>query len=414
MANFSLSRLERLHLQTQPTFTTAPNTAGTMTLSASTACRHIKASLNNETGMLVRKDKTGSRTATKGVAGKQFCNWNLNQSVAPNGTPGVVPDNDPMLRAVFGQAATVLSGTVSIVSSTNASPISVTATGHGLGAAGTLAAVVISGHTVNTAANGVWIASVTDANSFTLLGSTGVGVGGATGSVSKAGVKYAFSDTILQFVMALFRQPSTLNQHYAYGCVVNKITFNLGQDIAELDAEGEGRYVIETDYFSSASTDQLGGLTVAPAEPSNPVTNGGVIAGFTGRFVADGKTITAIRSASVSIQPGNVVIKDNFGSYLPDSTEGDERTVLLNASMYEDDSAGQQNLRIYAQTKNSFDVVLQVGTVVGSTMLILLRGVQIPKYMLEDGQRRFVANMSDCRAYGTTITALDECAIWFV
>ena len=67
---------------------------------------------------------------------------------------------------------------VAIVSSTNASPIVVQATAHGFN---TGDSIEIEGHATNTAANGQWQITKTDANHFSLNGSTGNGVGGATG-----------------------------------------------------------------------------------------------------------------------------------------------------------------------------------------------------------------------------------------
>lgn len=74
---------------------------------------------------------------------------------------------------------------LAIVSSTNASPIEVTITGHPYATGDT---IQIKDHTVNTNANGSWPIVVTGANTFTLDGSTGNGVGGATGSA------YRYSD----------------------------------------------------------------------------------------------------------------------------------------------------------------------------------------------------------------------------
>lgn len=69
-----------------------------------------------------------------------------------------------------------------ISSSTNASPIQITtAAAHGY-ATGDKVAIV--GHAVNTNANGHWVITRTGANTFTLNGSTGNGVGGATGTHS--------------------------------------------------------------------------------------------------------------------------------------------------------------------------------------------------------------------------------------
>jgi hypothetical protein len=70
---------------------------------------------------------------------------------------------------------------VTIASSTNASPIVVTtSTAHGYNNGDT---VVVEGHQTNTNANGTWPIVVTGPNAFQLQGSTGNGVGGATGYV---------------------------------------------------------------------------------------------------------------------------------------------------------------------------------------------------------------------------------------
>jgi hypothetical protein len=66
-----------------------------------------------------------------------------------------------------------------ISSSTNAAPIAVTfAAPHGFNEGDTIA---IEGHLVNTAANATWRVHVTGASTVTLVGSTGNGVGVATG-----------------------------------------------------------------------------------------------------------------------------------------------------------------------------------------------------------------------------------------
>lgn len=74
----------------------------------------------------------------------------------------------------------------SIASSTNASPIVVTTSAaHGYTTNDT---VMIDGHLLNTGANGNWTIIVTGATTFSLTGSVGVAVGGATGS------SYRYSD----------------------------------------------------------------------------------------------------------------------------------------------------------------------------------------------------------------------------
>lgn len=95
-----------------------------------------------------------------------------------------------MSTPTYGQAATIENApfppaAVNIVSSTNASPTVITATAHGLH---TGQVIAISGHLVNTNANGIWLAAVVSADTFRITNFAGTlingnGVGGATGTV---------------------------------------------------------------------------------------------------------------------------------------------------------------------------------------------------------------------------------------
>lgn len=81
-----------------------------------------------------------------------------------------------------------LSPSIPIVSSTTAGPIVVTATGHGI-QNGEI--VYIFGHLVNTRANGgPWVVANRTANTLELAGSTGNGVGAATGALYRSPVRY--------------------------------------------------------------------------------------------------------------------------------------------------------------------------------------------------------------------------------
>lgn len=72
-----------------------------------------------------------------------------------------------------------LQPTINISSSTNATPIVVTCNAHGYANGDT---IVITGHTINTNANGTWEISNVTTNTFTLVDSIGNGAGGATGT----------------------------------------------------------------------------------------------------------------------------------------------------------------------------------------------------------------------------------------
>lgn len=87
--------------------------------------------------------------------------------------------------------AVVTGSPVSIVSSTNANPIVVTATAHGL-VTGDVA--TIAGHTTNTNANGTWVVTKLTADTFSIA-ATGNGIGGATGTVTWTGAKQTGTGT---------------------------------------------------------------------------------------------------------------------------------------------------------------------------------------------------------------------------
>jgi len=80
----------------------------------------------------------------------------------------------------YGEA-TVPPLVTAITSSTNATPIEITTTTNHLLQTGDV--VTIVGHTTNTKANGTWVVTRTANTTFTLTGSVGNGVGGATGNI---------------------------------------------------------------------------------------------------------------------------------------------------------------------------------------------------------------------------------------
>jgi hypothetical protein len=334
--SYAFSRNERIYLQKETVFGTIPNTGGTATLSGSNACRHIKASLTPEVALLVRPDKTGARTATAGVAGRKIGRWSVEMSLAANGAPGVVPDCDPLLVALFGADATI---------------------------------------------------------------NTGVSV------------SYALADVVKSFCLWRFRTPSSVMQQVAFGAVVNEATFNLGQDIASWSASGECMWVLDSVNFSGTDATGKGGLTAFPSEPASPVTNGGIIAGFTGQATFDSNVLANIRTATLKITTGNAIVKDTFGSYYGTTPEGDMRAVALSFGIYDDDASGTTNLYQKAITKTPINVTLQIGTVTGNKWTFTVKGVQLAVPSLDDGQRRWSASFGDSQASGSSITALDEVAL---
>jgi hypothetical protein len=269
--------------------------------------------------------------------------------------------------------------------------------------------VRITGVVGNPGANGVWVISGVSGTGFTLVGSKGNGAWVSGGTASRAGVRYSLSDAIPSFVAWSFRTPSTLQQRAGFGCVTREATFQLGQDIADWQAQGECVWVHDSEASVSNGDIEKGGLAGAfPAEPTGSYpTDAGIVAGFTGRAVVGATSIANLSAASVSIRTGNELVKDNFGSYFPDQAEGDERDVRTSFTAYDDDST-LSALHAASINKTPLDIVYQIGTVAANTWLLHLKGVQIGSAGFDDGQRRYKRSYNDCRATGSSISALDE------
>ena len=422
MSNYSFSRLERAYVQYQPIFGTIPNVSGTATLGNSNAMRFTRMELQNSTALLERPDKTGTRSQEDMIGGRRMATWSIEMAWAPNGTAGVAPDCDPILVSIFGQTAAVGSGTASITSSTNASPIVLSfGSAHGI-ASGAFEVVSISGHLVNVTANGTWMAYANSTTQLTLIGSTGITGAGSGGTMSRVKLTYTFVDAIAQFTLWSFRTPATLDQRCANTCVTTNATFNINQDVATWQANGDCFWVLRSLDFSNDDVYQLGGLLSFPTEPAAPVTNGNIVPGFTGRFVAGQSVVTTsaatyatgayafptIRNVSISMQTQNQMVRDTFGTYYPTLSEGDVRNISLSFNIYDDDSVQVNQLKSWGDLKVPVDFVLNLGTVAGSTAVFWLKNVYLASHVLGDGQLRFDAAYSDSRATTSSLAVRDE------
>src|SRR3989304_6126470 len=97
---------------------------------------------------------------------------NKTKANLPQGTTPVI-----LAKILYGSPTPI-----TINASTDATPIVITAVAHGLNNGDS---IIISGHTINTNANGCWIVASKVTNSFQLKGSTGTGAGagGTTGTI---------------------------------------------------------------------------------------------------------------------------------------------------------------------------------------------------------------------------------------
>jgi hypothetical protein len=225
--------------------------------------------------------------------------------------------------------------------------------------------------------------------------------GVATGTVAAGvSVSYALTDAIKSMSLYSYRQPSTIDQRASIGSIVQSAEFNIGQDgAATWSCNGQSIWALESNQFSAADPTQKGGLVSFAAEPSTPVTNGGIVAGFTGVATINGAVVVTLRTAKVSFQTGNS-LSSQFGSYYGIQQEGAVRKVSTSFSLFEDDGAGYAALVAAAEAKTLVNFSYQIGTVAGSIVTINLVGVQLSTPTKEE-QIRYIANFGDSDAHGT-------------
>lgn len=414
MSTVLLTRLERFYAQIESTFGIVPNTAGTATLAGSNCFQAKSMRLAPKQAQLIDPSKTGSRTATPGVAGRRHGEWALDAPLRPNGVAGVKPDMDPIYQLGLGQAPTVNAGTAAITAASNASPIVVTATN-------TFSnddVVTITGVTGNTAANGTWRITGVSGTAFTLDGSVGNGAYVSGGSASRVNVVYRLSDAIPSASLFSFRKDSAggvgMQQRISIGSVAQRLVFHMNQDVANVESNGESEFIIDSKTFPTAEDAvQTGGLTTFPAEPGSPVTNGPIVAGFTGRFTIGGQVITKVNDATIAVDTGNDLPKNYFGTYYPLAPEGDVRKVSLSFNVDDDSSAGIQTLYQNALDFAQIDGWFQIGNQPGSITVCVMKGIQLALPELNDqSSRRWQKTFAESMAHGSSLTALNELAVW--
>jgi hypothetical protein len=402
-----LSRLRRLYLQAQTSLLTIPNSSGAATMAVANYTPHTTFQPTLTTALLRSADKNGTRTQEVGVKGRSMVNWTLQGDLRAGTAADSLPPLDPLYTSVFGAAATVRAAAGdAITGATNATPVVITQVGHGFTSGDVVRTSGIGG---NRGANGVFVINVLTADTYSLLGSVGTGAYTSGGTSARSRVLYRLTDDVLSFVAGHFSTPSGQQQTLTYGCVTRQLTMRLGQDVANINAEGMASHMLDSDTFGDEDVDLQAGLTAFPSEPSGSLpANGGIIAGFTGRAVINGSNVVYLNSAEVTIQTGNQLVTDNFGRYTPNESEGDLRLVSANVTLSKTDDAGAKAMWAAFKAKTAVDFIFQIGTAQYRTFVLQLKGVQIDGAADDESQLRVRRNLTNCVATGSAPGALDE------
>lgn len=178
-----------------------------------------------------------------------------------------------------------------ITNATNAAPIVLTSTAHGRSSGDT---VTVSGVVGNTAANGTWLILANDANTITLLGTTGNGAYVSGGTVGRK--RFTFNSTLrreashkanIDFIRSHFR--------CTYAKTNGLYTFYVDQPSASV------KVFDEIDRAITAATNATPIVVTCPGHLRN--TGDSVfISGVTGNTAANGRwTVTVVDANTLSL-----------------------------------------------------------------------------------------------------------------
>jgi len=228
---------------------------------------------------------------------------------------------------------------------------------------------------------------------------------------------YRLSDDIPSLSLFSFRKDSAggtgLQQRAAIGSVVSRAVFRLNEDIATVKLNGESVFVTDSKTFSGADATMQAGLSAFPTEPASPVVNGPILKGFHGRFTLNGSSVAKLNDTTIAIDTQNDLPKNYFGTDYPQAPEGDARNVSLAFNLDDDDTAPTQALFQASLDYTSLDGWFQIGQNAGSIVVIVMKGIQLALPKLDDtSSRRWQKRFAESMSHGSSLTALNEIAIW--
>lgn len=176
-----------------------------------------------------------------------------------------------------------------------------------------------------------------------------------------------------------------IGNRYALGCIVTGMTLTLNGDILEIQLNGQCVTVVQDVEFSVVDAIAKGGLTTFPAEPSTFSTIGSIIPGFGGNISLDGaNTPQMCDSFQVQFTPG-YGFKGNFiDDAYPAQVLMGQRTVSINVSMQNSNSAVLNNLKQKARTGTPVDGLVTLGSTSGLIVSAGFTGIQLQPATLNE------------------------------
>ena len=234
---------------------------------------------------------------------------------------------------------------------------------------------------------------------------------GSAGVVaSSTSVTWSLADTLYYLAVWNFMTGvANATQMVAFNTLIQKMEATFGGDVPLLTFSGEAGWVYDNDQAadSGTSSSAKGGLSAFPAEPSAPVVNGTHPPGFKVTATIDSNAYTNILSGKVALDVMRELLKIGNTEFAGAGALGD-RTVSLDWSMADNDSANLRSLKQKAISRTPVNAVFTVGTIAGNRWVHTLSNIIVPKPTYGESGTRRTVSFSGAIAYPSAIGLADQ------
>ena len=354
----------------------------------------LKLTVQQQTEVTSRKDKTGSRTfGGLPVGGRRRTNFEL-QTYLTSWNKPAIPGYGPLFQAALG--GTPLSFGGGTVASSTA--------GGRLGFGGSHGLSV--GQAVSSGGEIRFVAAIADASTvqlsapFTILPAAGAALGAA--------ITYVPGTELPSVSVFDYWTPATAVQRLLCGAAIDQMEILVNGDYHEFHFKGLAQDVLDSSSFSGS----VGQLQSFPAEPALDAFDYSIVPGNMGQaWLGTSPTqFFTVTNASIVVKNALDMRSREFGSNLPRAVSPGERTVTAAFDVFSLDDNATKGLYQAAKQQSPICVMFQLGEVGNQMMGVYLKSVipEVPEF--DDGQNRLQWKFRASRAQGTVD---DEIAVAF-
>lgn len=376
-----LTSLNRFYAELEASYGAVPG------INPDCAFRALSVDLEPVQQYLERRDISGSRSfAGVAAGGRRQAQFQLDAYLMSGGTAGQPPGLAPLFQAACGGTPLVFAGG-SAASGCTATQVRFT-TAHGLSV----------GQAIANNGEMRFVVSLPDAT--TVMVDPPFSAAPAAGSTITGAVSYVLSATLPSVAIFDYCQPASAQQRILCGGAVDTLEVQVQGDFHTVKFSGQGQDLIDSFTFQPGD----GGLAQFPAEPASRSDHGGPIAGHFGQVwlgAIPARFQTLVR-ATLRLQNGLQLRKNELGSALPLGIAPGERRVMFDFDLFETDDSNTQALYAAARNRTPLVAFLQLGVVPGHLFAAYMKSLvpQPPKNDARDLESKW--SFSGGRAAGST------------